>query len=89
MSSAPIVAIVGGGGWLGRSIASQAMASGVIAEKSVILSSRSPRTGGLGKWAEVEWTTDNGDLTRRSDIVILSVRPYQFFDLSLDVEQVS
>ena len=57
MSSAPVLGIVGGGGWLGRSIASQALASGVLAEKSVILSSRSSRTGGLGKWT-VEWTSD-------------------------------
>lgn len=83
MSSAPVVGIVGGGGWLGRSIASQALASGVIADKSLIISSRSPRGGGLEKWPAVEWTSDNRDLMRRSDVVILSVRPHQFFDLSL------
>jgi pyrroline-5-carboxylate reductase len=86
MSSAPLVGIIGGGGWLGRSIAAQALASGVIAEKSLILSSRSARAGGLGKWAAVEWTSDNSDLVRRSDVVILSVRPHQFFDLSLEAE---
>jgi len=85
MSSAPVVGIVGGGGWLGRSIASQALASGVIADKSLIVSSRSPRRGGLDKWPAVEWTSDNKDLVRRAGVIVLSVRPHQFFDLSLDV----
>ena len=85
MSSMPMVGIVGGGGWLGRAIASQALAAGAIAETSLILSSRSARAGGLGLWRAVRWTCDNEDLTRRSDVVILSVRPHQFFDLALDV----
>ena len=85
MKAAPVVGIIGGGGWLGRSIAAQALASGVITDKSLIVSSRSPRGEGLREWPAVEWVSDNADLARRSDVVILSVRPHQFFDLSIDV----
>lgn len=83
--NAPVVGIVGGGGWLGSAIAARALEAGVIAAEALILSSRSARASGFGKWAAVAWTSDNGDLARRSDIVILSVRPHQFFDLSLDI----
>lgn len=85
--SAPVVGIIGGGGWLGRSIASHALAAGVITERSLILSSRSPRTGGLGSWSAVEWTSDNADLARRSDVIVLSVRPQQFPDLAIDAAE--
>ncbi|TKT78302.1 pyrroline-5-carboxylate reductase dimerization domain-containing protein [Aquamicrobium sp. LC103] len=85
MSRAPTVGIIGGGGWLGGSIASQALAAGAVSENALIVSSRSPRAGRLAQWPAVEWTADNEDLIRRSDVVILSVRPHQFFELALDL----
>lgn len=86
MSNRPVVGIVGGGGWLGGAIAAQALAAGVIDETSLIISSRTPRADRLSQWPAVTWTSDNEELIRRADVVILSVRPDQFHDLALDLD---
>lgn len=86
MSTSPAVGIVGGAGWLGLSIALQALAAGVITEDRLTISSRSARAGKLGQWPAITWTSDNAMLARQSDVVILSVRPHQFFDLSIQAE---
>lgn len=86
MSTSPTVGIVGGAGWLGMAIASQALGAGVITERRLTISSRSPRAEKLGQWPAVNWTSDNAALVRQSDVVVLSVRPHQFFDLSIQAD---
>jgi len=79
------VGIIGGGGWLGGAITERGLAAGVLSSSSVIVSGRSPRGERLGRWPDLGWTLDNADLARRSDIVILSVRPEAFGSLGLDL----
>lgn len=78
------VGIVGGTGWLGRSIGRHALQAGFIPPGSLIVSSRSPPAGAYGEWPDVRWTADNGELARLSDAVILSVRPQQFGAVEID-----
>lgn len=80
------VGIVGGGGWLGSAIAEKGLGAGVLNASSLVVSSRSRRGDRLAPWPEVTWTSDNAELARRSGIVILSVRPEQFGQLELDLQ---
>src|SRR5262245_14522084 len=79
------VGIVGGGGWLGGAVAERGLQARVLFPESLIVSGRSARGERFARWPEAEWTSDNTDLARRSDIVILSVRPENFADLDLDL----
>ena len=76
---------MGGGGWLGGAIAERGLAAGVLSEASLIVSGRSPKGNRFSRWPRVAWTSDNSELARRSEIVVLSVRPEQFGDLRLDL----
>jgi pyrroline-5-carboxylate reductase len=86
MSAAGVVGIVGGAGWLGSAVATRGLSAGVLDPSSLIISSRSPRGARFSNWPEIIWTADNEKLARRADVVIISVRPHQFADLSLDLE---
>src|SRR5262245_25141187 len=79
------VGIIGGGGWLGGAIAERGLGAGVLTASALTISGRSPRGEHLARWPEVTWTADNAELARRSDIVIVSVRPEQFGALALDL----
>jgi pyrroline-5-carboxylate reductase len=79
------VGIIGGGGWLGGAIAERGLSAGVLSASSLIVSGRSSRGDRFAQWPEVTWTSDNAELARRSEIVILSVRPQQFKEVSLDL----
>lgn len=85
MSALGMVGIIGGAGWLGQAIATQALASRVLGQTSLMISSRSPRGKQFSNWPEIAWTSDNQELARRADVVILSVRPDQFLGISLDL----
>lgn len=80
------VGIIGGGGWLGGAIAERGLSAGVLSASSLVVSARSARGDRYARWPEVTWTSDNAELARRSDVVILSVRPQQFGELSLDLD---
>ncbi|MBD0416992.1 pyrroline-5-carboxylate reductase family protein [Oryzicola mucosus] len=87
MDGSAVVGIVGGAGWLGSAIATRGLSAGVLSSKSLlIISSRSPRGNRFANWPEIVWTADNEELSRRADIVVLSVRPHQFRDISLNLE---
>lgn len=79
------VGIIGGGGWLGGAIAERGLTAGLLLPDRLIVSSRSPRGTRLADWPDVSWTADNAELARRSDIVILSVRPEDFGALGVDL----
>ncbi|MDA7087309.1 pyrroline-5-carboxylate reductase dimerization domain-containing protein [Pseudomonas sp. SA3-5] len=78
------VGIIGGGGWLGRSIGAAMLEKGVMPAASLILSSRSGRVEGFEAWPEVRLTTDNRQLVHQADIIVLSVRPEQFASVQVD-----
>lgn len=79
--------IIGGTGWLGRSIATALVSSDFIQPQSLMLSSRS------GKLSEphatlcnVRITDDNQYLVDQSDVVILSVRPQDLAAVHIDMQ---
>ena len=77
------IGIIGGNGWLGNTIASSAVASGAIDPGSLTLSGRSDDRGAVAI-PGAHWTKDNAELVRRSDLVVLSVRPDQFPAVEID-----
>lgn len=87
MLSEPTIGIIGGSGWLGRSIAQAMLDKAFIKAESLILSSRTgaspfpPETG-----FEVMLTRDNQALVDRSDVVVVSVRPEQFPGVRINAE---
>src|SRR3546814_6359132 len=85
MSAPDTVGIIGGAGWLGGAIAIRALGSGALRQESLIISSRSPRSGRFANWPKIMWTSDNQELARRADAVILSVRPEQFGAIQIDL----
>ncbi|MGO2770561.1 pyrroline-5-carboxylate reductase dimerization domain-containing protein [Pseudomonas sp. Y136_2_1_1] len=80
------IGIIGGTGWLGRSIATALLDSGFVGPESLILSSRSGELKGAeGSLASVQVTDDNQRLVGLSDVVILSVRPEDLAAVKIDL----
>ena len=77
MAIAIRIGIIGGNGWLGNAIAAAAVGSGAIDPGFLTLSGRSDSRGSVAI-PGAHWTKDNAELVRRSDVVVLSVRPDQF-----------
>ena len=84
MFSELTVGIVGGGGWLGRSIGAALLEQGVLTTAALILSSRSGRVDGFDAWPEARLATDYSQLAQRADVIVLSVRPEQFAAVAID-----
>jgi len=75
--------IIGGNGWLGNAIADAAVATGFIDPAHLTASARSDNRGKVAIPA-IHWTKDNAELTQRSDVIVLSVRPDQFPAVDID-----
>ena len=78
------VGIIGGTGWLGNAMAQAALSAGVLTPDRLTISSRS-RSGDAFKQSGAHWTRDNEELVKRSDLVVLSVRPAQFSQIAADM----
>lgn len=83
MAIAARIGIIGGNGWLGNAIAAAAVASGTVDAGALTLSGRSDKRGGAAI-PGAHWTSDNAELVRRSDVVVLSVRPEQVPGVDVD-----
>jgi pyrroline-5-carboxylate reductase len=79
------VGIIGGAGWLAGALLRPALAKGAVRADDVILSSRRPQVAGFEAWPAIRTTTDNRELARQSDIVILSVRPEDLDGVKADL----
>jgi pyrroline-5-carboxylate reductase len=78
------IGIIGGNGWLGSAMAQAALSAGVLTPDNLVISSRS----GLGdalRSSGAYWTSDNEELVRRSDLVVLSIRPAQFGQIAANM----
>lgn len=78
--------IIGGNGWLGRAMAEAMLGSGWLPPDALWLSGRALPAQPLISGQPVYWTTDNQQLLNQCDAVILSLRPQDFFALSLRAE---
>jgi pyrroline-5-carboxylate reductase len=77
--------VIGGAGWLAGALLRPALAKGAVRAEDVILSSRRPQVSGFEAWPNIRTTTDNAELARQSDIVILSVRPEDLAGVDADL----
>lgn len=87
MTSAPgqTLGVIGGAGWLAGALLRPALAAGTVAAGNVILSSRRPQVSGFEAWPDIRTTTDNSELARQSDIILLSVRPEDLGGVEADL----
>ena len=84
MAIAERIGVIGGNGWLGSALIRAAVNAGVVDPAKLAVSSRS---GDRGSIADIgaRWTQSNAELVKNSDVVILSVRPFHFRDLDVDL----
>lgn len=86
-SESTSIGIIGGTGWLGRSIALALLETGFVRSELLMLSNRagvlndSPHS-----LAGVTITSDNQQLVERSDFVILSVRPQDLSSITINAQ---
>lgn len=76
---------IGGAGWLAGALLRPALTKGAVRAEDVILSSRRPQVSGFEAWPQIRTTTDNAELARRADIVMLSVRPEDLDGVEADL----
>ena len=82
MFDEPTIGIIGGSGWLGRSIALAMLDKAFVQPGALVLSNRSASHPlSRAKWSQVTVTQDNQALVDRCEVVIVSVRPEQFADV--------
>jgi len=84
MISKERLGVIGGNGWLGSALIRAAVATGMLEAGQITVSSRSGSRGTIAD-IPVNWTRDNAELVRHSDVVILSVRPGQFAEVDVDL----
>jgi pyrroline-5-carboxylate reductase len=77
--------IIGGTGWQGGAIARQLLRKGFIAPENLYLSNQSGRRQGFEQWKEVHISNNNQSVINNCSTIILSVRPHQLADLSLNL----
>ena len=75
------VGIIGGGGWLGSAIAKALVGSGTVSDQLLTCSFRSNKPENS---VDCLWTRDNSELVKKSDVVILSVRPGDWSAIDID-----
>ncbi|MFG1495312.1 pyrroline-5-carboxylate reductase dimerization domain-containing protein [Saccharospirillum sp. HFRX-1] len=78
--------IIGGFGWMGRSLGRAVLTRGLIEPSQLILSSRSPQAAVYADWPGVEITTDNQQLVDMADLLVLSIRPQDLSALSVNAQ---
>lgn len=84
MTQLRTIGIIGGNGWLGRAIGHAILETRLVEASALTLSCRAGTSDTFADWPQVYWTADNRELVRRSDIVIVSVRPEQFSAVEVD-----
>jgi pyrroline-5-carboxylate reductase len=83
MSERPRIGIIGGGGWLGGSIAHAIVNADVVSVDELALSYRSQQPTSI---PGAYFTRDNQKLVERSDVVIVSVRPVDWNSIALSAK---
>lgn len=76
-----MLGIIGGTGMLGRALAESVLERGVVSADRLLISNRSGAST-LGQ--QVRVLADNQQLVELSDIVVLSIRPEQFRELTIN-----
>ncbi|MEK1890299.1 MAG: pyrroline-5-carboxylate reductase dimerization domain-containing protein [Phyllobacterium sp.] len=78
------IGIIGGSGWLGTAIAKALVGSGTVAAERLTCSFRS---GVPENSVNCHWTSDNSELVKNSDVIVLSVRPDDWSAIDIDADK--
>lgn len=84
LSRDTVIGIVGGCGWMGRSLGRALLEQGTITPQQLVVSSRSEGGNAYCDWPGVRHVQDNQLLAGLSDILVLSIRPDDLASLTLD-----
>lgn len=78
------IALIGASGWLGRSVGPALLRRKVVGPSGFLAANRSGPSPHYGDWPGLRWTTDPGEAAGGAEVVILSVLPQDFREMSLD-----
>ncbi|MDI5933142.1 pyrroline-5-carboxylate reductase dimerization domain-containing protein [Halomonas sp. LN1S58] len=84
MSQDAVIGIIGGHGWMGRSLGMALLEQNVVSPERLVISSRSGRGEAYRDWPDVRCVKDSRALVALADVIVLSVRPEDL--ASLDIE---
>ncbi len=79
-----VVGIIGGQGWMGRSLGLALLERGMVPAERLVISSRTAPGEAFRAWPEVRCLSDNQALVDRVDVVVLSVRPQDLDGVEVD-----
>lgn len=84
MAHDTVIGIIGGHGWMGRSLGLAWLEQDLLPATRLVVTSRS---GGdsYRDWPEVRCMTDNRELADLADIIVLAVRPQELADIDIAV----
>lgn len=80
------IGIIGGFGWMGRSLGLAALKQGLIEADQLLVSSRSIRPQVYADWPGVTSTENNQKLVAEADLIVLSVRPQDLPLLAINAQ---
>lgn len=78
-----VVGIIGGQGWMGRSLGLSLLEQGIVTAGQLVISSRSS-SNVYHDWSGVRCIQDNSELVELVDVVVLSVRPQELGSVEID-----
>ena len=78
--------LIGATGWLGSALGVRLLEKGLIAPGNLTVLNQSGRRGVYEAWPEVAFAADVPGLVAASDVIVLSVRPESWPDLSLQAQ---
>ncbi|MDN3524731.1 pyrroline-5-carboxylate reductase dimerization domain-containing protein [Halomonas sabkhae] len=80
-----VVGVIGGQGWVGRSLGLALLEQRLLAPEQLVVSSRSAHTGAYADWPGVRCVQDNRQLADLADVIVLSIRPQDLADIDIPV----
>ncbi|EPC02773.1 hypothetical protein L861_23455 [Litchfieldella anticariensis FP35 = DSM 16096] len=83
MSQDAVIGIVGGHGWMGRSLGIALLEQGIVSARQLVVSSRSGSGDAYRDWPDVRCVKDNQELVDLTDVIVLSVRPQDLASVNI------
>ncbi|TFH85168.1 pyrroline-5-carboxylate reductase [Billgrantia azerbaijanica] len=84
MAQGAVIGIIGGQGWMGRSLGIALLEQNVVSPERLVVSSRTGGGEAYRDWPEVRCVKNNRELAALADVIVLSVRPQDL--ASVDIE---
>lgn len=79
-----LIGIVGGCGWMGRSLGIALLERGIVLPEQLVVSSRSESKEAYRDWPGVHCLLDNQELASLADVIVLSVRPEDLAGVAIE-----